>query len=158
MYLSGKRYCPKNPINALIKESRDLPKFLALLIQLRHVLEENKLNLKSDVRDKTIHQINTIFDEKTIQEEIDGIKEYNRLIDEIKKKIEQEGLAVKREEIKNKIATNTVKLEHLEHDLDRKNKDYLRYLSSLKNEREEVQNSISKVLNQEVKINITFNF
>ncbi|MFX1289143.1 MAG: hypothetical protein ACFFFY_11370, partial [Promethearchaeota archaeon] len=71
---------------------------------------------------------------------------------------EEEGLAIHREEIKNKISTNTVKLEHLEHDLDRKNKDYLRYLSSLKTEREEIQNSISKVINQEIKINITFNF
>ena len=52
----------KNPINALVKESRDLPKFLALLVQLRHVLAENKLNLKTDVRDKTIHQINIILD------------------------------------------------------------------------------------------------
>ncbi|MFX0076769.1 MAG: hypothetical protein ACFE96_15100 [Candidatus Hermodarchaeota archaeon] len=148
----------KNPINALVKESRDLPKFLALLVQLRHVLEENRLNLKTDVRDKTIHQINMIFDEKSIQEDIDKVKEYNILISEIKKKIEIEGLAVQREDVKNKISTNTVKLEHLEHDLDRKNKDYLRYLSSLKTEREDIQNSITDIINQEVKINITFNF
>jgi hypothetical protein len=148
----------KNPINALVKESRDLPKFLALLVQLRHVLEENKLNLKTDVRDKTINQINSIFDEKSIQEDIDNVKNHYNIIDEIKKKIEQEGLAIKREEIKNKISTNTVKLEHLEHDLDRKNKDYLRYLSSLKTEREEIQDSINKVINREIKINITFNF
>jgi hypothetical protein len=148
----------KNPINALVKESRDLPKFLALLVQLRHVLEENRLNLKTDVRDKTIHQINVIFDEKSIQDNIEKVKEYSKLIGEIKKKIELEGLAVQREDVKNKISTNTVRLEHLEHDLDRKNKDYLRYLSSLKTEREDIQNSISKVINQEVKINITFNF
>jgi hypothetical protein len=148
----------KNPINALVKESRDLPKFLALLVQLRHVLEENKLNLKTDVRDKTVHQINLIFDEKSIQEDIDLIKEYYNTIDEIKKKIDLKGLAVQREEVKNKISTNTVKLEHLEHDLDRKNKDYLRYLSSLKTEREEIQNSVSKVINQDIKINITFSF
>lgn len=148
----------KNPISALVKESRDLPKFLALLVQLRHVLEENKLNLKTDVRDKTIHQINAIFDEKSIQEDIDNVREYYTTIEETKKKIDREGLAVQREEIKNKISTNTVKLEHLEHDLDRKNKDYLRYLSSLKTEREEIQNSVSIVINQEVKINITFNF
>ncbi len=148
----------KNPINALVKESRDLPKFLALLVQLRHVLEENKLNLKTDVRDKTIQQISAIFDDKSIQEDIDNIKKHQYTIDEINKKIDQEGLAIQREDVKNKISTNTVKLEHLEHDLDRKNKDYLRYLSSLKKEREELQNSISKIINQEVKINITFNF
>ncbi len=148
----------KNPINTLINESRDLPKFSALLIQLRHILEDNKLNLKSDVKDKTIQQINTIFDEKNIQNEIDNLKTIRSEIDDIKKKIEQEGLAVKRDEIKNKISLNTVKLEHLENDLDRKNKDYLRYLSSLKNEREDIQKSIKDHINQEVKLNITFNF
>lgn len=148
----------KNPINALVSESKDLPKFLALLVQLRHVLEENKLNLKTDVRDKTVLQINTIFDNKSIQEDIVNIKNQYIIIDEIKKKIDQEGLAVQREDVKNKISMNTVKLEHLEHDLERKNKDYLRYLSTLKNEREEIQNSISKVINQDVKINITFSF
>ena len=148
----------KNPINTLVNESRELPKFSALLIQLRHVLEDNKLNLKSDVKDKTIHQINTIFDEKTIQNEIDNIKTLRSEIDDIKKKIENEGLAVKRDEIKNKISLNTVKLERLENDLDRKNKDYLRYLSSLKDEREGIQKSIKDHTNQEVKLNITFNF
>jgi len=148
----------KNPINALVNESRDLPKFSGLLVQLRHVLEENKLNLKTDVRDKTILQINAIFDKKSIQEDINTVKEYYSLIDEIKKKIDQEGLAVQKEEIKNRISINTVKLEHLERDLDRKNNDYLKYLSALKNEREDIQKSISKVINQEVKINITLNF
>ena len=148
----------KNPINTLVKESRDLPKLTALLIQLRHILEDNKLSLKSDVKDKTIQQINTIFDEKSIQNEIDNIKILRSEIDDLKNKIEQEGLAVKRDEIKNKISLNTVKLEHLENDLDRKNKDYLRYLSSLKNEREEIQKSIKDHINQEVKLNITFNF
>ncbi|MCK4382912.1 MAG: hypothetical protein KAW66_06425 [Candidatus Lokiarchaeota archaeon] len=148
----------KNPINALVNESRDLPKFSGLLVQLRHVLEENKLNLKTDVRDKTIQQINAIFDEKSIQEDIDKIKNYTVIIDEITKKITQEGLAVQKEEIKNKISINTIRLEHLERDLERKNNDYLRYLSSLKNEREDIQKSISKVINQEIKINIILNF
>ncbi len=148
----------KNPINALVNESRDLPKFSGLLVQLRHVLEENKLNLKTDVRDKTIQQINAIFDEKSIQEDIGNVKKYYGIIDEITKKIDQEGLAIQKEEIKNRISINTVKLEHLERDLGRKNNDYLKYLSALKNEREDIQKSISKVINQEIKINITLNF
>ena len=148
----------KNPINTLVNESRDLPKFSAMLIQLRHILEDNKLNLKSDVKDKTIHQINSIFDEKVIQNEIDNLKIIRSELDDIKKKIDHEGLAVKREEIKSKISLNTVKLEHLENDLDRKNKDYLRYLTSLKTEREEIQKSINNIINQEVKLNITFSF
>ena len=38
----------KNPIKMLINERKDLPEFSALLIQLRHALEENKLNLFND--------------------------------------------------------------------------------------------------------------
>ena len=148
----------KNPINTLVNESRDLPKFSSLLVQLRHVLEENKLNLKSEVKDKTFNQINAIFDEKTIQSEIDKIKEINSKINELKKQIDQSGLAINREDIKNKIATNTLKMDHLENDIYRKNKDYLRNLSSLKNEREEFQKSVKKILNEEVKLNITFSF
>ncbi|MHA1473473.1 MAG: hypothetical protein ACTSQW_10315, partial [Promethearchaeota archaeon] len=148
----------KNPISSLINESRELPKFSAMLIQLRYILEDNKLNLKSEVKDKTIQQINTIFEEKNIQKEIENLKITSSEIEDIKKKIEQEGLAVKREEIKNKISLNTVKLDHLENDLDRKNKDYVRYLTSLKIEREEIQKSIVDVINREVKLNITFNF
>jgi len=148
----------KNPINALVNENKDLPKFSSLLVQLRHILEENKLNLKSEVKDKTIHQINAIFEEKTIQSDIDKIKEINNKINELKKQIDQAGLAINREDIKNKIATNTIKIEHLENDLDRKNKDYIRYLSILKNEREEFQKSLKMILYEEVKLNITFSF
>jgi len=148
----------KNPINSLISESRELPKFSAMLIQLRYILEDNKLNLKSEVKDKTIQQINTIFEEKNIQKEIENLKITSSEIEDTKKKIELEGLAVKREEIKNKISLNTVKVEHLENDLDRKNKDYVRYLTSLKTEREGIQKSIVEAINQEVKLNITFNF
>ncbi|MHA1471586.1 MAG: hypothetical protein ACTSQW_00645 [Promethearchaeota archaeon] len=148
----------KNPISSLVSESGELPKFSAMLIQLRYILEDNKLNLKSEVKDKTIQQINTIFEEKNIQKEIENLKITSSEIEDTKKKIELEGLAVKREEIKNKISLNTVKVEHLENDLDRKNKDYVRYLTSLKTEREGIQKSIVEAINQEVKLNITFNF
>ena len=61
----------KNPIKLLANESKDLPKFSALLVHLRHILEEgNKLNLKTDTKDKTIEQINTIFDNRVIYENI----------------------------------------------------------------------------------------
>jgi len=51
-----------------------------------------------------------------------------------------------------------VKLEHIQNDFERKNKDYTRYLAALKTEREEFQNSIEEILKEKVKINITFSF
>ncbi len=148
----------KNPIRALTNDSKDLAKFSSLLVKLRHALEENKLNLKSDKKDKTIEHINTIFDEKVLHAEIEKINQIKAKIKEIEIKISKAGLAEQLDDVKNKIALNTAKLEHLENDLNKKNSDYMRYLASLKNEREEFQKLIEETLGEQVKINITFSF
>ena len=149
----------KNPIKLLANESKDLPKFSALLVHLRHTLEEgNKLNLKTDTKDKTIEQINMIFDDRVIYENIEKYRELKNEVKQVKEKINKAGLAVKLEDVKNQISINTVKLEHIENDLNRKNKDYMRYLGSLKQEREELQKLIEDVILEPVKINITFEF
>ncbi len=148
----------KNPIKILVNERKDLPKFTSLMVQLRHTLEENKLNLKTDTKQKAIEQINAIFDEKILQENIEKYLKLKDDIKEVETKINDEGLAQKLEDLKNQISTNTVKLEHIQSDFERKNKDYTRYLSTLKTEREEFQDSIEEVLNEKVKINITFSF
>ncbi|MFX1364893.1 MAG: hypothetical protein ACFE9Y_08210 [Promethearchaeota archaeon] len=148
----------KNPIKVLINERKDLPNFTTLMVQLRHVLEENKLNLKSDTKQKTIEQINAIFEEKLLQTNIDIYLQLKKKIDELEKKIGEKGLIQKVEEIKNQISSNTLKLEHVEVDFNRKNKDYTRYLNALKSEREEFQKLIGDILKEELKINITFSF
>jgi len=148
----------KSPIKMLANERKDLPKFTALMVQLRHALEENKLNLKTETKEKTIEQINTIFDEKRLQGDIEEYLQIREKIREIETEINDAGLAKKLEEVKDQISSNTIKLEHVETDLNRKNKDYTRYLNSLKNEREEFQNLIEEILNEKVKINITFSF
>ena len=148
----------KNPIGVLISERKDLPKFTSLMVQLRHVLEENRLNLKSDTKQKTVDQINAIFKEKLLQSYIEKYLQSREEISKIEEKIEAEGLAKKLGELKNQISSNAVKLEHIENDHNRKNKDYLRYLNALKNEREEFQALVEEVLNEKVKINIRFAF
>ncbi len=148
----------KNPIGVLISERKDLPKFTSLMVQLRHVLEENRLNLKSDTKQKTVEQINAIFEEKLLQENIEKFLQFREKITQIEEKIEAAGLAKKLEELKNQISSNAVKLEHVENDHNRKNKDYLRYLNTLKSEREEFQSLVEEVLNESIKINIVFAF
>ena len=149
----------KNPIKLLANESKDLPKFSALLVQVRHILEEgNKLNLKTDTKDKTIEQINTIFDNRVIYENIEKYREFKNEVKQVEDKINKAGLAAKLEEAKNQISINTVKLEHIENDLNRKNKDYMKYLGTLKQEREDLQKLIEDVILEPVKINITFEF
>jgi hypothetical protein len=148
----------KDSIRTLAQESSDLIKFSSLLVQLRRILEENKLNLKADTKEKTIEQINMIFDTKQIYDDIETVRKINENIIQIEKEIEEAGLATKLENIKNEISANAVKLEHLESDLERKNKDYMRHLNSLKEEREEFQSLISDVLNEDVKLTISFSF
>lgn len=148
----------KNPISALIKESKDLPEFHGMLANLRRVLEENKLSIKTDKKVKTIDQINAIFDQKRIQPDIEKLKKFREKIKEIQEKIEKEGLAKKMEDIKNQISINSIKLDHIKSDLERRNKDYTRYLATLKQERESFQNSLEEILQQEIKINIKFSF
>ncbi|MFX1556389.1 MAG: hypothetical protein ACFFC9_03975, partial [Promethearchaeota archaeon] len=127
-------------------------------VQLRHVLEENKLNLKSETKDKTIEQINTIFNQKSFFDDITNLKNIESEIEEIQDKIKQKGLAIQLDELKSEISSNTVKLEHLQNDVERKNKDYLRYLANLKEEREEFQKSVFDIIKEEIKLNITFSF
>ncbi|MHA1642622.1 MAG: coiled-coil domain-containing protein [Promethearchaeota archaeon] len=148
----------KDSIRTLTNEDKDLTKLTSLLVQLRHILEENKLNLKTETKEKTIEQINIIFDKKLIHDDMEKLRSLLVEIKKIEKDISNAGLAAKLEDVKNKVSSNTVKLEHLKSDLERKNKDYLRYLSSLKNEREEFQNLVSDVIGEDVKINITFSF
>lgn len=149
----------KNPIKSLANESKDLPKFSALLVHLRHTLEEgNKLNLKTDTKDKTIEQINVIFNDRMIYENIEKYREFKKEVKQVEEKINEAGLAAKLEEVKNQISINTVKLEHIENDLNRKNKDYMKYLGTLKQEREDLQKLVENVIQEPVKINITLEF
>ncbi|MFW9897460.1 MAG: hypothetical protein ACFFD7_16770 [Candidatus Thorarchaeota archaeon] len=148
----------KNPIGVLVSERKDLPKFTSLMVQLRHTLEESKLNLKTDTKQRTIEQINAIFEEKRLQENIEKYLQFKDEITKIEQNIEAEGLAKQLDELKTQISSNAVKLEHIESDYNRKNKDYLRYLNALKVEREEFQSLVEEILNESVKINIVFAF
>jgi len=148
----------KDPIRTLLKEGKELENFTSLLVQLRHTLEENRLNLKTETKEKTIEHINEIFETKNVQTDIEKLHELNEKKMAIEKRVSEEGLLSQLENLKNQISVNAVKLEHAQSDVDRKNKDYLRYLSSLKNEREDFQKSISEVINEDVKLNITFSF
>ncbi|TXT60223.1 MAG: hypothetical protein BAJALOKI2v1_120005 [Promethearchaeota archaeon] len=148
----------KNPVRVLSKEDKDLQKYSSMLVQLRHALEENKLNLKSDKKEKALEQINAFFDEREIQDDIERVRELKKKIKTYKKKIKEAGLSDELEDVKDKISLYTVKLEHTENDIKRRNKDYLRYLASLKKEREEFQEEVKDIIDEEVKVGITFTF
>jgi hypothetical protein len=101
----------KSPLNVLLKEEKESRKFTSLLVQLRHVLEENKLNLKTDKREKSIEQINEIFDKRELFDDVEKYKDLKNEVNETKKKIKDKGLDEKVEDVKNEIAVYTQKLE-----------------------------------------------
>ncbi|MBD3212802.1 MAG: hypothetical protein GF311_09360 [Candidatus Lokiarchaeota archaeon] len=148
----------KNPIKILASEGKDLTRFRGLLVQLRHVLEENKLNLKADKREKTIEQINKIFDEEGIYNDLDKYQELKDNIKDLKNQIKKKGLDEKREELQNEISVYTQRVEHLENDVERKNKDYLKYLATLKRDRAKFQKEVEQIIDEEFKLVITFTF
>ncbi|MBY9007389.1 MAG: hypothetical protein KGD63_11595 [Candidatus Lokiarchaeota archaeon] len=148
----------KDPIYILSKEGKELNKFKSLLVQLRYVLEENKLNLKTDKKEKTIEQINNIFNNKKIYEDLKELNGIREKIESIKNDVEKMGLDGKLDTIKNDIAIYTQRLEHLENDITKRNQDYLRYLASLKKEREDFQNLIENIIEEDFKLNITISF
>ncbi|KKM76186.1 hypothetical protein LCGC14_1382630, partial [marine sediment metagenome] len=98
------------------------------------------------------------FNEKQLQANVEIYLQIEEAIKGIEKRIQEAGLVQKLEALKNEISLNTIKIENVETDYNRKNKDYTRYLNALKNEREEFQNSVEEILNEKVKINITFSF
>ncbi|MBN1801858.1 MAG: hypothetical protein JW891_10150 [Candidatus Lokiarchaeota archaeon] len=148
----------KNPIQTLSNDTSNMQNFSELMVKLRHALEENKLNLKADKKEKTIEHINKIFDEKQLYKDIDKIKDLKSKIAEMEKKISEAGISSKLEEVKNQISINTVKLEHLENDLEKKNSDFTRYLNVLKKEREDFHDLLSQEIGEDVRIKIEFTF
>jgi len=148
----------KNPLRVLLKEGKDLTKFRGLLVQLRHVLEQKKLNLKSDKREKSIEQINKIFDERHIYEDLETYMDLREKIQKTKKKIKKKGLDDQLTDVKNDISVLTQRLEHINNDLKSKNKDYLKYLAKLKRDRNNFQKTIEHVVGEEIKIAIKFSF
>ena len=51
-----------------------------------------------------------------------------------------------------------MKIEHITNDYERKNKDYTRYLNTLKEEREDFQSQAEDILGEKVKLNIVLSF
>ncbi|MFO8018897.1 MAG: hypothetical protein R6U96_09695 [Promethearchaeia archaeon] len=148
----------KNPVRNLVNQSKDLREFSSLLVQVRHVLEENLLNIKNETKEKTIEQINKFFEVKKIHDDVKKLRNLKQEVKDIKKEIKDVGLGDKVEKLKDEISHNSVKLERAENKLDRKKKDYLRYLARLKKERKIFQKSIEQVIEEPIKISITFSF
>ncbi len=148
----------KDPIANLCKDSKDLRKLSDLLVQLRLTLESNELNLKTSKKETTIEQINQILSGNELKENIEKYKHLQEEISNLEKEINDIGLSKKITQLKEKIATASLKKDHLENDFKKKNDDYHLYLRKLKEERERFVKMVEDITDEKIKIAITFTF
>lgn len=148
----------KDPIVSLCKDSKDLRKLSNLLVQLRLSLESNELNLKTTKKETTIEQINQILSGNKLKENVERFKQTQEEMRNLEKQISEIGLSKKLTQIKEKIASTSLKKEHLENDFKKKTEDYLSYLKKLKEERERFSKLVEDKTEEKVKIEIIFTF
>ncbi len=148
----------KDPIANLCKDSKDLRKLSDLLVQLRLTLESNELNLKTTKKETTIEQINQILSGNELKENIEKYKNLQEEFRNSEKQINDIGLSKNITQLKEKIATISLKKDHLENDFKKKNDDYHSYLKKLKEEREKFSKMVEDITDKKIKIAITFTF
>ncbi|MCK4238644.1 MAG: hypothetical protein KAX33_05935 [Candidatus Lokiarchaeota archaeon] len=148
----------KDPIVNLCKDSKDLRKLSILLVQLRITLESNELKLKTTKKESTIEHINQILSGNELKENIEKYKHLQEEISNLEKEINETGLSKKIFQLKEKIASASLKKDHLENDFKKKNDDYLSYLKKLKEEREKFSKMVEGITDERIKIVITFSF
>jgi hypothetical protein len=125
-----------------------------MLIQLRLAIEGGRLELKSDTKDRILENVQEIIEKRILKEGIRQILELNAHIKDLQKQVENRGLLVKVEGLKENIARLTSEMQHLIGEIERTKEEYDQAVQKLKDMRETVQSSIKKYVGQDVKIQI----
>ncbi len=146
----------KNPISTIIKEGPKIHQLRQILIKTRMLLEDEKepLKMKADLRNRIITNINQIVSNNSLEPTILELIKIKEQKEEVKKKIDKKGIATQRAELKDKIATSTVELEHFENDLNRRNREFKDLLEKVKNDRIELKNSVLEETGEDIKIKV----
>lgn len=147
-----------DPINTIVRDGENHPKLTAFLIQLRYLLESDSgstLQLKSEVKNKTLQNIDKIVSKGILKENIQQYIELSAKNKELLKKSEESKLTSQLQSIKEKVSIRTQELEHLNGDIKHKSNEYRGLLEKLKEEREILQRQIKIFVDQDVKIQIT---
>ena len=128
------------------------------MIQLRFLLESDSgstLQLKSEVKNKTLQNIEKIVSKGVLKKDIQQYLELSARDSELLKKSEESELTSQLQSIKEKVSIKTQELEHLNSDINHRSNEYRGLLEKLKEEREILQRQIKNFVNREVKIQIS---
>ena len=146
----------KDSVGSILAEGPKIPHLRQILIKTRIMLEDEKdyLQLKSDLKVRVIENINEIVSNNALEPEIQKILDMEAEKAEIRKKLQNKGLESLRNELREKIAIATVDSEHFENDVERYRRDYKDLLNKVKDDRQELQNTIKEETQADIKIKI----
>ncbi|MHA1776816.1 MAG: hypothetical protein DRO88_07400 [Promethearchaeia archaeon] len=146
----------KDPVSEILKEGPKIPHLRQLLIKTRILLEDERdyLQLKSDLKNRIIENINEIVSNNALEDDIRKILELMEKKEKIQNKMKSKGLESQRNDLKEKISIATLDLEHFENDVSRYRRDYSELLKKVKNDREELQNAIKVETDKDIKIKV----
>ncbi|QEE16358.1 hypothetical protein DSAG12_02188 [Promethearchaeum syntrophicum] len=146
----------KDPVKTILNEGPKLNRLRDILIKTRLILEDEKdpLKLKKDLRNKIIVNINQIVSENKLEPLINENLEIKIRKEEIRGILKNKGIEQKRTDLKNKISTLTLDVEHFSKDLKHRKREYKELLSKISSDRDDLQKKIEEQIGEEVKIKI----
>jgi uncharacterized coiled-coil protein SlyX len=147
-----------DPYNAIAQEGEDHQRLTDFLIQLRYMLEQGGLNLKADVKNKLLQNIELIVTKGVLKPIIVEYQDLNKQLQEIKDHPEQNVLNERLTELKEFYAIKTQELEHMKADANHKNTEYRHLLEKLKTDRDEIQNKVKDYIDKDITIKISLKF
>jgi len=106
------------------------------------------------LRNKIIVNINQIVSENKLESIINENLEIQVRKEEIREILQKKGIEQKRTDLKNKISTLTLDVEHFSNDLKHRKREYKDLLSKVSSDRDDLQKKIEEQIDEEVKIKI----
>jgi len=146
----------KDPVDNILEEGPKLHRLRDVLIKTRIILEDDSdpLQLKTELRMKIIENINFIVSENGLETPITEILDLREKKGAYRKVLEKKGIEQQRKDLKEKIATQTIDLEHFTNDVQRRKREFKELLDKIGGDREDLQHSIKEETEQEIKLKI----
>ncbi|TFG20922.1 MAG: hypothetical protein EU530_01860 [Promethearchaeota archaeon] len=147
-----------DPYTTIVNEGETHPELTEFLIQLRYMLEQGGLNLKTDAKSKLLQNIEQIVSKGVLKPIINEYQEIKSNLQEIIDNPKQQTLYERLTELKELYSIKTQEMEHLKADATHKSTEYRYLLEKLKTDRDEIQDKVREYVNQEITVKISLKF
>jgi predicted nucleic acid-binding Zn-ribbon protein len=147
-----------DPYTTIVNEGETHPQLTEFLIQVRYMLEQGGLNLKTDAKNKLLQNIEQIVSHGVLHPIIAHYQTVRDELNEINNNPEQQTLNDRLNELKELYSIKTQELDHLKADANHKSTEYRHLLEKLKNDRDEIHQKIKEYIDQDVTVKISLKF